>query len=79
VVFRPLDESWVLFDPRTRRVHELNLTAATLWALLDGTLKPPELARRLAEVFDEPPPEADLLAQVRDALATFAEHGLLEP
>ena len=31
VIFRPLDDSWVLFDPRSERVHVLNLTAALVW------------------------------------------------
>ena len=36
VVFRPLDDSWVLFDPRAGQLHVLNLSAALVWEHLDG-------------------------------------------
>lgn len=36
VVFRPLADEWVLFDPRRHLLHVLNLTAALVWSHCDG-------------------------------------------
>jgi len=77
VVFRQLDDEWVLFDPRTDQLHVLNLSAAVVWAHCDGATDIDGIAGALVEAFSNLP-----LAQARQdvdtALAGFREAGLLE-
>jgi hypothetical protein len=68
---------WILYDPETRDVHVLNVSAALVWSLLDGTRSLGEVAEMVAEeVAGEPDPDT-VLGDVRDAVDTFRESGLL--
>jgi hypothetical protein len=68
VLFRYLDDEWVIFDPVTDRLHALNLTAALVWAECDGE-------RDVA--FDPPLPRDRVLDDVRGAIEAFRDEGLL--
>lgn len=77
LVFRPLGEEWVVYDPRTRDLHVLNVTAAAVWACCDGSLTPAEMAVELEAHLEAAPPTAEVRRDVDRALARFADEGLL--
>lgn len=77
LVFRRLDEEWVVFDPRTQQLHALNLTAAFVWDLCTGEATLDEIAEELARAFETPPEPAALRRDVTEAVARFARAGLL--
>lgn len=77
VVSRPLGkDEWALYDPRTDRVHALNLTAAVVWEHCDGTRTAEELAEVLVEHFPDAPRKR-LVEDVLSALRRFDEEGLV--
>ena len=53
VVFRRVAGDWLLFDPRTRRIHVLNLSAALVWSFCTGEHDVGEIVRRVVEAFEE--------------------------
>ena len=79
VVFRQLDDSWVLFDPRATKLHALNLSAALVWAHCDGRYDPEAIAEALAASFDPPVSLSRARQDVAVTLRRFREAGLLEP
>lgn len=78
VVFRPLDDSWVLFDPRTEQLHVLNLSAALIWEHLDGETSLEEIAEAVGSAFDPPIAASRALADVEPVLQRFRDAGLLD-
>jgi len=78
IVFRQLDEEWVLFDPRATKLHALNLAAALIWAHCDGTYTRGRIAEVLAATFDSPVPLTQARDDVDATLTRFQEAGLLE-
>lgn len=76
VVFRQLDEEWVLFDPVANRLHVLNLTAALIWTHLTGDMTVSELAEALRSAFDDAA-STDLTKDVDQAVSRFSAEGLL--
>ena len=76
MVFRRLGEEFAILDPGGQVVHVLNPTAAAVWVLCDGTLDLDGIAAEVASAFAIPDPER-IRADVTDAVATFAERGLL--
>lgn len=77
VVFRELADEWVLFDPETRRLHVLNLTAAVVWSHCSGEHEVEEIVRRVRGAFEEPPALDEVRKDVEEALGTFAREALL--
>lgn len=77
VVFRQLDDDWVIFDPKADKLHALNLTAALVWAHLAGQLAIEEIAAEVGAAFDPPRGGAEILDDVRAAVRQFHEQGLL--
>lgn len=62
VVFRRVSGDWLLFDPRTRQIHVLNLSAALVWSFCTGEHETDEIARQVVEAFaggDTPDVEAE--------------------
>jgi hypothetical protein len=76
VVFRPLAEEWVLFDPRRHLVHVLNLTAALVWTHCDGEISVEDLIDEVAFAFPEAPARADLVRDIDEALKRFQNEEL---
>ncbi|RMH11897.1 MAG: PqqD family protein [Gemmatimonadetes bacterium] len=74
VVFRPVDDAWLIFDPLTQAVHRLNVTAALVWSACDGAHSVVDLTREMAEVY----PDAPAREAVEEALAQFRRAGLLD-
>jgi hypothetical protein len=79
VVFRQLDEEWVIFDPSTDRLHALNLSAALVWTHCTGELDVRQIAAAVADAFDPPMSVTEVLADVEAAVARFRSEGLLVP
>ena len=77
VVFRPLADEWVLFDPRRHRLHVLNLTAALVWTHCDGETSLDDMVAELESAFAEPPQRADLVRDVEQVLQRFRNEELL--
>ena len=79
VIFRPLDDSWVLFDPGTVQLHVLNLSAALVWEFSDGETALEGIAEAVGSAFDPPITAAQAMTDVQSALERFLEAGLLDP
>jgi len=77
VVFRQLDEEWVIFDPAADRLHALNLTAALVWSHCTGEFDASGIAAAVAGAFDPPVEVATVLPDVQATLARFGDEGLL--
>lgn len=77
VVFRSLADEWVLYDPASRRLHVLNLTAALVWSYCDGTRDVTQLVRSVRAAFREAPEETEVARDVREALDDFSREGLV--
>ncbi|MBI3129634.1 MAG: PqqD family protein [Candidatus Tectomicrobia bacterium] len=77
VLCREVDDGFILYDPRTHKVHSLNASAAYVWDCLDGRQALADIAEGLREF-----PGAggrDLLRDVLDAVEGFRREGLLLP
>ena len=79
LVFRPLAHEWVVLDPRGKRLHVLNLTAALVWGHLDGQRSTEQLVDLVLGAFEEAPEREDVAREVTGVLHDFASRGLLEP
>ncbi len=77
VVFRQLDDEWVIFDPAADRLHALNLSAALVWTHCTGTHLVGEIAAAVGRAFDRPAPEDEIVRDVESAVARFRAEGLL--
>ena len=70
-----LDEELTLYDPRAEVVHILNLTAAGVWELSDGTQQVSDIAAKLAGLYGLEPGAVE--EDVQDILGQFRQAGLL--
>ncbi len=77
VLFRQLDDQWVIFDPVTDRLHALNLSAALVWTACTGERRIDEIVDDVAESFDPPVDRERTLGEVTEAIERFREQGLL--
>jgi hypothetical protein len=77
LVFRPLDEEWVVFDPVADKLHALNLTAALVWTHCTGDATLDEIAAAVGEVFEPAVEGTAILSDVREAVERFRAEGLL--
>jgi hypothetical protein len=77
VVFRQLDEEWVIFDPAANRLHALNLTAALVWSHCSGELSVLQIADEVGAAFDPPKTGTEITDDVTAAVERFREEGLL--
>lgn len=77
VILRQLDEDWVLYDPVSNQLHIINVSAALIWEHCDGDTTLEQICSQLAGSFEDNPSEVSVAQGVDDALATFAEKGLL--
>jgi hypothetical protein len=77
VVFRELDEEWVVFDPLTRRLHALNVTAALVWEHCGGDLTVSEIVEAVRSAFTHAPGADEVRRHVEEVLERFRAEGLL--
>lgn len=78
VIFRPLDDSWVLFDPRAGKLHVLNLSAALIWTHLDGETSCEAIAEAVGTSFSPPRDVKEVFPDVLETVERFWEAGLLD-
>ena len=77
VVFRRLEDEWVLYDPSSQNMHVLNATAGVIWLQLDGATTLEELVKHTRAAFDPPAPVEVVYNDVVQTLEQFAAEGLL--
>lgn len=77
MVFRQLDDEWVIFDPSADRLHALNLTAALVWSHCTGELAVPEIAHAVGGAFEPPKGGNEIVTDVEATIARFRQEGLL--
>ncbi len=77
VVFRQLDDEWVIYDPASDRLHVLNLTAALVWTYCTGEHDVRAIAREVGRAFDPPVDGERIGDEVASALGTLRAEGLL--
>ena len=78
VVFRQLDDDWVVYDPTQDRLHALNLSAALVWSHCTGDHSAAEIAQAVGAAFEPPRSGSEILPDVDASLARFRAEGLLE-
>jgi hypothetical protein len=71
-----LDGEGVIYDDAFDAVHHLNTSALAVWSGCDGTMTVQALADDIAAITGAD--RAEVLPAVLDAVASFAERGLLE-
>jgi hypothetical protein len=77
VVFRQLDDEWVLYDPSANKLHVLNLTAALVWTHLNGKTASLDIAEAIREAFESSDLPGDVVSDVEVAISRFRAEGLL--
>ena len=77
LIFRQVDDDFVVYDPVTDRTALLNLSAAAVLDLCDGGHTAADIAAEVAAAFGEP--ERDVLADVEKTLSDFMVQGFFEP
>lgn len=77
VVYRQVDDEWVLYDPVSEKMHVLNVTAGLIWNHLDGTQTFDDLVSLVHEAFDPPAPTDVARRDVRAVLEQFFSAGLM--
>ena len=75
LIFRQVDDDFVVYDPVTDRTALLNLSAAAVLDLCDGSHTAAEIAAEVAAAFGEP--EGDILVEVEKTLMDFTIQGFL--
>ena len=78
MVFRQLDDEWVVYDPRRDRLHALNLSAALVWSHCTGEHNVAHIAEAVGAAFASPRAGSEILPDVEASLARFQAEGLLE-
>jgi hypothetical protein len=77
VVFRLLqDGEGVLLHAETGAYHGVNATGAAIWERLDGLRDVGDIADELCQVFEDPPPGADLRRGVEVFVDALRARGL---
>lgn len=75
MVLRQVDDDLLVYDPEKKATHLLNMTAAAILDLCDGSTPPPSIAGAIASVTTADP--AKVLADVETLLLELAEKGLI--
>lgn len=78
VVFRQLDDEWVLYDPISNRMHVLNLTASLVWVYCTGSMTLEEIGSEIRGAYGDSKPADLVTGDVADAVSLFEQEGLLE-
>ena len=77
LVFRQLDDEWVVFDPETERLHVLNITSSLVWAHCTGEYTFDDIVKEVAGAFSDPVDPERVASDVESALSEFSKAGLL--
>ena len=77
LVFRQLDEEWVVYDPAGEQLHVMNGSAALVWLHCTGDFTVAEIVEELARAYDQQVPQDRLESDVSETLQQLSEKGLL--
>ncbi|MCH9015682.1 MAG: PqqD family protein [Gemmatimonadetes bacterium] len=77
VLFRQLDDEWVIYDPTADEIHVLNPAAAIVWVHATGEASVAGIARALQETFGDQLEETAARQDTMRAIEQFAAKGLL--
>lgn len=76
LIVRQVEEDFVVYDPVSDRTSLLNLSAAVVFELCDGTRTKSDIAAALAETFNKA--RTDVMGDVEVALDEFKRQGFLQ-
>jgi len=78
LIFRQLDEEWVVYDAEGERLHVLNSTAALVWLHCTGEYSMGEITDAVAESVEQPVQRERLEDDVQRTIDEFEKKGLIE-
>ena len=78
LVFRQLDEEWVVYDPKSEKLHVLNASAAVIWLCCAGESTLAEIVDAVRDAFHGNIDRKTLEAEVQHTVESFAQKGLLQ-
>ena len=78
LIFRPLDEEWVVYDPSGEQLHVLNGPAAIIWLHCDGEFTVSEIVEEVHRAYEQQVDHERIEADLNAVLEQFAAKGLLE-
>lgn len=78
LVFRQLDEEWVVYDGAGEKLHVLNRSAAIVWLFCTGDNTVDKVIDSVANAFELQQPREDFENDVRRTIGEFAEKDLLQ-
>lgn len=76
VVFRSIEGGGVLLNTKSGAYHEVNSTAAEIWAAIETPSTPSELLQRMRDRFGDVP---DVDSDVGEFIEMLAERDLIVP
>jgi Coenzyme PQQ synthesis protein D (PqqD) len=76
LVFRALDDEWVLYDPRDEQLHVLNRVSAVIWLCCDGRGTVADIVDAVMAEFDGDVARSKVADDVSRTLEGFAKRGL---
>ena len=77
LIFRQLDEEWVLYDPSGKQLHVMNRTAAVIWLCCTGERTADDIVDEVRDAFGEQAPREEVARDVAAVIDDFAGRGLL--
>lgn len=75
IIFRRVEDDFVIYDPVTDRTAFLNLSAAVVVDLCDGTRTPDEIAQESSAAFSVD--KANIIGGVEQVIHELTTHGFL--
>ena len=78
LVFRQLDEEWVVYDPKSEKLHVLNASAAVVWLCCAGEATLAEIVDAVRDAFHGNIDRQTLEDEVQHTVESFAQKGLLQ-
>ena len=78
VILRQLDDEWMIYDPRSHKMHVLNPTAALVWLYCTGDNEFAAIVEALQRVFEDQVSSEQLVADIESTLNRLMELGLFE-
>ncbi len=78
LVFRQLEDEWVVYDSRAEQLHVLNHSAAVVWLYCNGTATVGEIVDAVRKTYAPDVPREQVAAEVATALRELADRGLFE-
>ena len=78
LIFRQLDEEWVVYDPSGEQLHVMNGSAAIVWLHCDGEFTVSEMIEEVYKAYEQKVDHDRVESDVGEVIEQFAAKGLLE-